>query len=521
MHIVYKNGKYTVGGLDFTKLEHIPGAKQPVMGVLEGFLDAVSVAMVRHGQPALTETDPRQHSTPSDFRPYQTYGVDWLVQHLKSSHGAILADDPGLGKSVQTIQTWACMGKPAPLLIVCPASVRRTWRAQFAKWHPSVVPMLLESGKDVEKLAGLAKLNSADTPQVVVTGYQLAQRLVATQFRPRMLVLDECHVLRGRTTKTTHAFWQLGAMVNYKLGLTGTPMWGRVRDMWALLKVLFGYRFGSAEEFDYAYCNAVINSWGGRDNKGESRGDELALRLKYYMLRRTKQEVKEFLPAVTRVKRYVPASKEAQYFLKRFITKQTTFANALISTLDGKLAATLEAALECPVNALIFTWRKTDVAAIEDLLVQSGKSVVTLTGDLSDAQREKVILAAAKANPKPYVVATIDSVGTGVDGLQFVTSNVIYHTLDPSPNKTIQSESRVFRQGQPDPVLVQYVVMEDSADCFVEDLVLDKLAQWQTVMGTDDAESIKRTLQGDATKEGEEAALDAIFAAFAGDGNYN
>lgn len=509
--VTYKGGKYEAKYLDENLTDHIPGLRRLGGGVVEGPIDAINTALVRCGLPGTPK--PLSVITPKEIpgaRAYQNYGIAWLERALTLNQGAILADDMGLGKTFQTINTWSSMfaagRNVAPFLIVCPASVRRTWAAQFRRWMPNITPYLLENGKQVEALDKLP-----NTPQVVVGGYELAQRLAATKFRPRMLALDEAHKLRGRVTKTSRAYWTLGASCNYRLALTGTPMWGRVRDMWSLLRTLFGYRFGNAEEFDYAYCNAVINKWGGRDNRGESRADELAERLSYVMLRRTKAEVSAEMPAITYNKRYVAPSQFAQLMLRKFVTKQGKFADALIATLGDKLAATIEVAFEAN-NAVIFTWRHDDVYALESMLLEAGRKVYTITGEQSDKQREAIILRAASENPKPYIVATLDSIGTGVDGLQHVSSNVIFHSMDPSPNKTLQGVSRVYRQGQTESVTATFMIMEDSADCLVESLVLDKMSQWETVMGKDDSASVKAVLDTTAvSSEAEEAALREMY----------
>ena len=105
---------------------------------------------------------------------------------------------------------------------------------------------------------------------------------------------------------------------SYRLALSGTPMWGRPRDLWMLLKVLFpDYRFGTANEFDYAYCAAFVNKWGGKENKGVSRSEELRKRLAFVMLRRTKAEIGDQLPSLTRVIRWVPAEKRATQALEK------------------------------------------------------------------------------------------------------------------------------------------------------------------------------------------------------------
>lgn len=479
-------------------LDHIPGLVVKTAACF-GSKDALEVAALRHGVklPELAPVTTVVNANPkySSLREYQNSGIEWLTYKLKHEAGALLADDMGLGKSVQTLMTWTELHRPYPLLIVCPGSVRRTWRAQFKRWLPDTEPVLVESSKHFEKVQRDSK--------VVITSYELAQKL-PTHFTPHMLVMDECHRLRGRVAKQSRAFQDIAKTASYKLGLTGTPLWNRPRDLWAILKVLFNYRFGTAEDFDFAYCGATINAWGGRENKGATRSDELAMRLKHVILRRTKADVKSELPALDINVEWVDGTREATQFQKRFALRQCSFGEALKATLAAKIKPTLDVALRVP-NAFICCWRKEDVYAIAEALTEEGKEVRTITGDDSPAVRERAIEDARLK--RAYVVATIDSTGTGVDGLQHVTSYGIFHALDHVPLKMMQAVARLHRGGQELPVTWTCMAMRNSADEYVVSSVIEKMQQQAAVMGTDDGK-LSAAFTGN-----EDEALAAIYAA--------
>lgn len=495
--------KGTVAPVNPTVCEHIPGLY--VRGTEAfGFYDQLEVLLRRNDEESLLAPlvrDARLSPKPEFMRSYQYEGINWLVDQLRREGGAILADDMGLGKTLQTLETWAAMGHPQ-LLVCAPASVRRTWKAQFQCW---VKPSIADRITLVETGAQVTKVERAT--QVVVTSYELAQKLPAL-FVPQMLVLDEAHRLRSRGAKTSLYLRELAPQVKYKLALTGTPLWGYNRDLWNLLCTLFGYRFGTAEEFDYAYCGAFVNKWGGKENKGATRTDELKARLKYVMLRRTKSDVKAELPALTRDIRYVEPTKEAREFMKRAALKQCSFQDALAATLAAKVKPVVDAVLST-VNAFVVTWRKEDVRAIRDALDAAGRNVVTITGDDSHRVRDLAIKRAVEG--KHDIVATIDSVGTGVDGIQHCTSNGFFHALDYTPIKTLQCEARLHRTGQPDPVTWTYFVMTDSADELVKQTVIDKLKVWEQTMGRDEAANMQTSLEDTGVSEAE--ALAEIYAA--------
>jgi SNF2 family DNA or RNA helicase len=94
------------------------------------------------------------------LHPYQRDGVRFLYSLYVEKHGGILADDMGMGKTVQTIsfvvaikggraaepsmffktKSSLVLTEPAlplttkPILVVCPASVLQNWHTEFHRW---------------------------------------------------------------------------------------------------------------------------------------------------------------------------------------------------------------------------------------------------------------------------------------------------------------------------------------------------------------------------------------------------
>lgn len=443
--------------------------------------------------PSLLDTGP--------LRPYQVEGVRRVVSALKTDQGHILADDMGLGKTLQSCSTWDALGRPFPLLVAAPAAVRRTWAKEFKKWL-GLKPRLVETG------AQAAKVMRDDL--VVITSYDLIGRgALPLSFVPHATILDEAHLLRGRQAKRNERLHAICQTATYRLALTGTPMWGRPRDLWQVLKYLFHYRFGNADQFDYAYCAAFINKWGGKENKGIARSDELRARLSYVMTRRTKAELGSQLPSLTRSVRWLPPTKPATKMLQAYAGKQCSLTDALVATLEEKIKPAADLVEELEGNAVVFTWRKQDVAALAAEITKRGVDCVTITGDQSHAAREVAVRQATER--KACVVATIDSTGTGVDGLQHVADTVIFHALDYTPTKMAQAESRLHRLGQSEPVTAIFLAMENSADRFVVEKVVDKLESWRQTMGTDSTTKMQESMAAPAEIDEKYAA--EIYAA--------
>jgi superfamily II DNA/RNA helicase len=205
----------------------------------------------------------------------------------------------------------------------------------------------------------------------------------------------------------------------------------------------------------------------------------------------------------------------ATEMMRQAVLGKRRINEALEATLEAKLDAAVEAVIESGTNCLVFTWMKEHSHRLASMLEKTGRPTLLINGDLAHKQRELVVAQATKT--KCNVVATIDSCGVGVDGLQHVTSNVIYHALDYVPIKMSQSLARIDRIGQRSPVTATFIVMEDSYDQMVMETVIDKLDQWMRVMGRDDNTAIRDVMvDGKSLALMEQAALKAIYEAWSG-----
>lgn len=496
--------KVTAQGLTFTVrdiahelVSDIPGVKRVAEDKYVMYCDALAVVQARAGAKVLTAERPQLLGT-EGLRSYQVEGVSFLVDQLGRESGALLADEMGLGKTLQTIRAWEALGR-VPLLVCCPASVRLTWAAQFKQWA-GVEATVVSTGKQAE---------NCSSAKVVVTSYELISKLDPL-FTPQFIVLDEAHLLAGRGAKRSRGVLEVARGCNFRLALTGTPLWSRPRDLWMLMRILFpNYRFGTADEFDFAYCGAVINKWGGKENKGATRAEELKARLAFVQLRRTKAEVAKDLPPLTRVTLWVPSTREATRAREAFALQQLTLHDALSATLKGKMDEAVRLASELK-QFLLFTWQKEHAYAFHERLNEEGTPCEVITGDLSHAQRAATV-ERARAR-RVGVVATIDSCGVGVDGLQHVASNGIFHAIDWVPTKTAQAEARLHRIGQTLPIQWTYIAMQNSADQLVIESVVEKLGQWTGIMGADSTGAMADAFtDADAERMADEA-LKEIYA---------
>lgn len=451
------------------------------------------------------------------LRKYQKKGVRFLVNTAREYGGALIADDMGLGKTLQVLTALKFLRTGEDrVLISCPGSVRETWREELAKWVPGLSTAVLTPSP--------ASWRGAENATAVVCShdYRLMNRCLDTVFPegpPTVLVIDEAHRLRGRTSKRADVFSDLGPMVRYKLAMTATPQQNRPKDWWQLLHVLFGSTFGSRWDFDKAYCGAKPGAYGGLvyPKKGSFRAEEFAARLAHYMIRREKHEVAEELPPMTIQVRWVDGTQEAR---SAFVHAQTgmssvTLHDALMATLKGKTDEALALAVEAK-RFLLATWVRDHARQLaRRLSTELETPCVCITGDLSGERRAaEVRLARARGWG---VVATTDCVAEGVNGLQGVASVGILHALDHNPMKMAQLFARLHRIGQENPVQWYLVAMRDSVDKAIIETQLAKLNQWKNIMGgkanRNFGSALDDAISGPEAKRLEREALSEIYKA--------
>jgi SWI/SNF-related matrix-associated actin-dependent regulator 1 of chromatin subfamily A len=136
------------------------------------------------------------------LRPYQQTGIDFLAGRKH----ALLADDPGAGKSVQVIKAAEKIGADR-MIVFCPAIGRISWLDQFQRWQSNGAVTVIWDNDT-------AKLGLPDGPLNLIVTYDMAalrrdQLIFCLKKAQRfnVAVLDECHYLKSRTAKRTKAVY--------------------------------------------------------------------------------------------------------------------------------------------------------------------------------------------------------------------------------------------------------------------------------------------------------------------------
>lgn len=399
--------------------------------------------------------------------PYQKEGAAWVRFMLLEEQACLLADGMGLGKSAQAIcGVESCSA--GPYLIICPAVVKTHWARELNRWSISPSSWHVFG---YEQFVKQWQKNRLD-------------------FEPSAIVLDEIHYCSNSRSKRSKVVKELCETFTkaVRLGLSGTPLTTRPRDLHNVLDILHPGRFGSYWQFTKRYCAGAYVSIKGVENPvwqcdGASNLDELGNRLSAVMLRRTKADVAEQLPRRTRVCIDVEMPKRArQNISKAAALLGDIELNAKVQTIlshveEYKIKAALELAndvLEQGRKVLLLTTRKATARALADTL---GGSCVT--GDDEPGLRSKVLQSSDLG------AATIYSVTTGIDLVHF--DCIIFVGLDWVPSTLLQAEARIDRLSQQaENIVIYYLIGLGTFDEIVRMKVIERLTHYEKVLGNEE-----------------------------------
>uniref|UniRef100_A0A3Q4GXD2 E1A binding protein p400 n=1 Tax=Neolamprologus brichardi TaxID=32507 RepID=A0A3Q4GXD2_NEOBR len=227
------------------------------------------------------------------LREYQQIGVDWLVSLYKKHLNGILADETGLGKTVQTVAYMAHLagqeGIWGPHLVVVRTCKLLSWEVEFKRWCPGL-KILLYLGNRRERRSKRRWWGEANSFHVCVTSYKLLMKDQShfLKRRWRHLVLDEVQLIKNMTEKHWETVFALRS--EQRILLINTPLQNTLKELWTMIHFLlpgitrpysdFPVKAGTDQNQDY--CHKLVI--------------RLHRMIQPFILRRSKRDVEKQLP---------------------------------------------------------------------------------------------------------------------------------------------------------------------------------------------------------------------------------
>jgi superfamily II DNA or RNA helicase len=324
-----------------------------------------------------------------DLNPHQ---VEAALFAFRSpfSKGAILADEVGLGKTIEAglllAQKWA--ERKRRLLVILPANLRKQWSQELEdKFY---LPSVILENRTFNEAVRAGNLNPFQQDGIILCSYQFARSKepYLRQTPWHLVVIDEAHRLRNvykNTSKIASAIKQ--AVASYpKVLLTATPLQNSLLELYGLVSIIDDFAFGDLQSYRTRFARI------GNDADFSELKDRLAPLCK----RTLRRQVLEYVKYTNRhalVQEFVPTSDEQRLYdlVSGYLQRETLYAlpasqrqlvtlilrkllasstYAISGTLDGMVqrlqaAAAAAEAVESPPPNLPEDWEQLDELADE------------------------------------------------------------------------------------------------------------------------------------------------------------
>lgn len=424
-------------------------------------------------------------------RSYQMDYLYYAVNHGNHINGSSV----GTGKSLCSV-LYAEMLDLFPCMVVCPASVKSGWLREWKETNPDRRVSIISTSSSPEDF-------EAD---VIVINYDILGKRVTkengkTSLEIRLdgmkkklfslVIADEIHFLKNRKSIRSKSFKKLIHKVPSVIGLTGTLIMNRPAELLNILMLIERIKEIAPNDqyhhyFFERYCNMKETNF-GLDISGASNIKELNRLLKeccYFQVSK-RDALKELPPIsenvveceITNKRAYKKAKGDLLQFIEDKFKDEEKVEKAARAEFLVKLSTLKQLSLEGK-EKFIKKWTEEWMEANEEekLLVFASQSTILtkiagefkegllITGGTTTKKRDEILQKFFLQKESRVLFANIGCLGTGVDGLQKVCSNMTILELPPRPSDLVQVIGRLERSGQENPVTIQYLLSPETID---------------------------------------------------------
>ena len=324
-----------------------------------------------------------------DLFPHQRAGVKFLA----TARRALLADEPGLGKTAQAIRALKQLQDSGetifPALIVCPNTLKKNWKREFDKWWPGLDIQIIKGSAtqrrkqfdepaqvfiiNWESLRGHSRLApygsvalarctecGGHDDKVTENRCEVHKReLNGINFKA--VIADEIHRSKEPKSKQSRALWAATGDADIRYALTGTPIANNVLDLWSILHWISPEEWPSKTRWIDRMVNTMINAFGGMMVLGVKphMEPEFYAALNPRMRRMLKAKVLPWLPEMMFERRDVEMSTKQKKAYEQM-------RDMMIAELEGGEALTAPSVLTQTIRLLQFASSYAEIAANEE-----------------------------------------------------------------------------------------------------------------------------------------------------------
>jgi len=437
-----------------------------------------------------------------------------FLESVKAGHRQfLLADEPGLGKTAQSVVA-ASIAQAFPLLVVVPNVVKINWAREVELWTPGrTVTVIHGDGDEMDAFA-----------DVFVINYEILDRHLGwmSDFGFKGMVVDEAHFIKNLTSQRSQNVLTLAEQIRSEvadpllIALTGTPLINEVEDFHAIWRFLGwidedGPRWELRErleeigltpadrKFYPAARRAVIDLGIVRRLKTDVAKDlparrvaDMPVELDDELGRSIRQAESELGRRLAQKYRALmehqgrSVDTDSDLELMRIVAQRelesskNTKSGENVFTMVRKigqakatLAADYTVQLVRSVGKVVFFAKHIDVMdTAEAHFADAGLRSVSIRGEQSAGARQKAIDAFTSDPEVSVAVCSLTAAGVGLN--LHAASNVVLAELSWTAAEQAQAIDRVHRIGQEQPVTAWRILAAHTIDTKIAELIDSK-----------------------------------------------
>ena len=417
--------------------------------------------------------------------PHQELGTSWIYNLYKNKiPGALLADDLGLGKTLQTIAFLSLLSKNKSITIIATATLVGNWENEIEKFNPE----LLKHHK------------------IKILSYERALR--ANIGKTDILILDEAQKIKNNKTEMFKSISSIKK--EFSLILTGTPIENGLDDIINILSVIDPVfqklkvlkKFNKNSGHFVVKLRTMIDPIYLQRKKSEIQNINLDSELvqnpiyinpdpyeekllkeikKIYqdkLLKLNAQNNFEFyaanmaLAGLQSIRQAISYAPQLPEDLKNLLSpKLKTWINTSKPSKYKELVKQLKSLKDKKEKAVIFGMFIQTISFLETELKKQGFKVITLTGSDSSAKR-KAIVESFQQGVFDIIIISLKAGNAGITLTE--ANNVFIYDLWYNPQVLAQAIARVHRIGQNKDVQANFLILKNTFDDQIYNILYSK-----------------------------------------------
>lgn len=425
-------------------------------------------------------------------RPFQVTGIKFAEA---SNFRCLIADEQGLGKTVQALGSIRLHPELLPALVLTKTTITHQWYKEIQRWcnEQKLVVQVFKSGLE-KAIPGFDMYIS--TFDLIKTEGMFENLLEPIP----TIIIDECQAIKNHLSGRAKATQDVCRTAKHVIALSGTPIKNHAGEYFTILNILQPTRFPTYQGYINDYCDSY-NSMYATKVGGLSNPELFREVTADFIIRRTRAEAAPEIPTVDRQFFHVELDKRfnkayaagidelEELFYKEEDDTTTTSIIAIMTKLRkitgmSKVPAAVDWAMEFLVNEegrklVIFAHHHSVVDALQmklDVYLLENKydKCLNLNANL-DADKRAQLVEEFGSNPRARImIASTLAAGEGLN-LQFC-SRAIMLERQWNPANEEQAEGRFARIGQADNIIVTYMLASETIDEKFTEIVEQKRA---------------------------------------------